>query len=63
MRWIGVIDDDGQVTEEGTCPDHCDVVTALGRQLERGERYIDGKGKTAAEAQENSRYTYPNEIL
>ena len=62
MRWIGILNDDGKITEEGTCPDNCDIVTALGRETEKGERYIDGKGITEEEAIADARFSYPTII-
>jgi len=44
MRYIGLLDDDGRIIEEGYCPDNCDFTTAMGRPPKDGDKWIDGKG-------------------
>lgn len=44
MRWIEILNDDGEEIEDGTCPDNCDFTAAFGREPQPGERFIDGKG-------------------
>lgn len=61
MRYFGLLDENGNVIEEGFCPDNCDFTTAMGRPPKSGDRWIDGQGENEAAAREDARMTVPTE--
>ena len=62
MRWIGILNDEGEIVEEGTCPDNCDYTTAIGRPPKVGDRYLDGKGFDVDAAKADAEFYPPTEI-
>jgi hypothetical protein len=54
MRYIGLLNEDGDIIEEGFGLDNVDATAMLGRQLVSGERSIVGQGETEDEARENA---------
>lgn len=62
MKYYAIIDDDGNHIESGFCPNNCDIVTALGREIKTGERYVVGKGHDEDTAIQDSKESLPVEI-
>jgi hypothetical protein len=52
MRYIGLLNEDGTVVEEGYGPHNADFTAIIGRPAQPGDRWIDGKGDSEEAAKE-----------
>lgn len=61
MRYIGLLNDDGSIREEGFGPDNVDFTAIIGRPPQPGDRWIDGKGSDEESARKDAEFSFTTE--
>ena len=61
MRYIGMLNKNGEIVEEGFGQDNMDFTAIIGRPSKPGDRWVEGRGNDEDAAREAADHTFPEE--